>query len=70
MEDTFAALSPRTNFPGAGPDQMLFFTLLGIGFALGVFGYLLGSKTLRAAGIIMMFVATGVFVSDVFSSGG
>jgi hypothetical protein len=63
-------LPPRTNFPGVGPDQTLFFTLLGIGFALGVLGYLVGSRTLRAAGILMMFVATGVFVGDVLSSGG
>lgn len=63
-------MTPRTNFPGTGPDQTLFFTLLGIGFALGVLGYLLGSRTLRLAGILLMFVATGVFVSDVFSSGG
>jgi LPXTG-motif cell wall-anchored protein len=63
-------LPPRTNFPGTGPDQTLFFMLLGIGFALGVLGYLVGSRTLRAAGIVTMFVATAIFVGDVFSSGG
>jgi hypothetical protein len=62
-------LAPRTNFPGGGPDQTVFFTLLGIGFALGVLGYLIGSRTLRLAGILMMFVATGIFVSDVFTFG-
>ncbi len=63
-------MSPRTNFPGTGPDQTVFFMLFGIGFALGVIGYLLGSKTLRVAGILLVFIATGIFVSDVFSSGG
>ncbi len=63
-------MSPRTSFPGTGPDQTLFFLLFGIGFALGVIGYLLGSKTVRLAGIVTMFFATGIFVADVFSSGG
>ena len=62
-------MPPRTNFPGTGPDQTLFFMLFGIGFVLGVIGYLVGSRTLRLAGILLVFVATGIFVSDVLSSG-
>ena len=42
--------------------------LFGIGFALGIIGYLVGSRTLRVAGIALVFIATGVIVSDVFSS--
>ncbi|CAN5731853.1 hypothetical protein BH24ACT25_BH24ACT25_08950 [soil metagenome] len=66
MKDTFAAL-PRTTFPGAGPDQTLFFALFAIGFAVAVLGYLVGSKTLRLIGILVVFFATALLFSDVFS---
>ena len=68
MKDTFAALAPPTNFPGSGPDQSLFMLLFGLGFLLGVIGYLTGSKTLRLVGIVMIFFATALFVSDVLSN--
>ncbi|MGI8804509.1 MAG: hypothetical protein ACR2IN_02225 [Thermoleophilaceae bacterium] len=58
---------PRTTFPGAGPDQTLFFTLFAIGFAVAVLGYLVGSKTLRLLGIMVVFFATALLFSDVFS---
>jgi hypothetical protein len=66
VKDTFATL-PRTTFPGAGPDQTLFFTLFAIGFAVAVLGYLVGSKTLRLLGIMVVFFATALLFSDVFS---
>lgn len=61
-------MTPRTNFPGAGPDQTLFFMLFGIGFVLGVVGYLLNSKTIRLAGILTVFVATSIFIADVLET--
>jgi hypothetical protein len=61
-------LPPRTTFPGSGPDQTLFMLLFALGFAIGVLGYLSGSRTLRLVGILMIFVATAILIGDVFSS--
>lgn len=61
-------MAPRTTFPAGGPDQTLFMVLFGLGFAIAVVGYLSGSKTLRLAGILMLFFATGLFVVDVFTT--
>ena len=61
-------MPPRTTFPGSGPDQTLFMLLFALGFAIAVLGYLTGSRTLRLAGILMIFVATAVLMGDVFSS--
>lgn len=61
-------MPPPTSFPGSGPDQTLFMLLFALGFAIGVLGYLSGSRTLRLAGILMVFVATAIFLGDVFSS--
>jgi hypothetical protein len=61
-------VAPPTNFPSGGPDQTLFMVLFGIGFALGVFGYLVGSKTLRLAGILMVFFATALLIGDVLTT--
>ncbi len=61
-------MAPRTTFPGSGPDQTVFMLLFALGFAVGVLGHLSGSRTLRLAGILLVFVATAVLVGDVFSS--
>ena len=58
---------PRTTFPGTGPDQTLFFMLFAIGFALAVLGYLLGSKTLRLVGIVVVCFSTALLFRDVFT---
>lgn len=62
-------MTPRTTFPGGGPDQTLFIVLLGLGFAIGVLGYLAGSRTLQVAGIAIAFAGTGLFVVDVMRAG-
>jgi hypothetical protein len=75
-KDTFASLDgslllAMSDFldPGAGPDQSgdfevspsFFIVLLVLGFAIGTFGHLIKSRTLVAAGVILVFAAT-VFI--------
>ena len=55
--------------PGSGPDQSgdfeispsFFIVLLVLGFVIGTFGHLIKSRTLVAAGVILVFAAT-VFI--------
>ena len=55
--------------PGAGPDQRgdfeispsFFIVLLLLGFVIGTLGHLIKSRTLVAAGVILVFAAT-VFI--------
>jgi hypothetical protein len=55
--------------PGSGPDQggdfevspTFLILLLAIGFAIGTVGHILKSRTLVAAGVILIFAAT-VFI--------
>jgi hypothetical protein len=55
--------------PGAGPDQRgdfeispsFFIVLLVLGFAIGTLGHVIKSRTLVAAGVILIFAAT-VFI--------
>jgi hypothetical protein len=55
--------------PGAGPDQSgdfeispsFFIVLLVLGFVIGTLGHVIKSRTLVAAGVILIFAAT-VFV--------
>jgi hypothetical protein len=52
--------------PGAGPDQRgdfeispsFFIVLLVLGFAIGTVGHIIKSRTLVAAGVILIFAAT------------
>jgi hypothetical protein len=52
--------------PGAGPDQRgdfeispsFFIVLLLLGFVIGTLGHLIKSRTLVAAGVILVFAAT------------
>jgi hypothetical protein len=52
--------------PGAGPDQSgdfevsptFLITLLAIGFVIGTIGHIFKSRTLVAAGVILVFAAT------------
>jgi hypothetical protein len=75
-KDTFAYLDgplllAMSDFldPGAGPDQRgdfeispsFFIVLLALGFVIGTFGHLIKSRTLVAAGVILVFAAT-VFI--------
>ena len=75
-KDTFASLDgslllAMSDFldPGAGPDQRgdfeispsFFIVLLVLGFVIGTFGHLIKSRTLVAAGVILVFAAT-VFI--------
>jgi hypothetical protein len=75
-KDTFASLDgslllAMSDFldPGAGPDQRgdfeispsFFIVLLALGFVIGTFGHLIKSRTLVAAGVILVFAAT-VFI--------
>jgi hypothetical protein len=75
-KDTFASLDgslllAMSDFldPGAGPDQRgdfeispsFFIVLLLLGFVIGTFGHLIKSRTLVAAGVILVFAAT-VFI--------
>jgi hypothetical protein len=55
--------------PGSGPDQggdfevspTFLIVLLALGFAIGTVGHILKSRTLVAAGVILVFAAT-VFI--------
>jgi hypothetical protein len=75
-KDTFASLDgplllAMSDFldPGSGPDQSgdfevspsFFIVLLVLGFAIGTLGHLIKSRTLVAAGVILVFAAT-VFI--------
>ncbi len=75
MKDTFAPVGllgavlaqlPDLQAPGGEGDfpvsPSLFFVLFGIGFAVGVLGSLIKSRSLLAAGIGVVFVSTGLFV--------
>jgi hypothetical protein len=52
--------------PGGGPDQSgdfqvsprFFLVLLGLGFLIGTLGHIVKSRTLVAAGILLIFAAT------------
>jgi hypothetical protein len=72
-KDTFAYLDgslllAMSDFldPGAGPDQRgdfeispsFFIVLLVLGFAIGTVGHIIKSRTLVAAGVILIFAAT------------
>jgi hypothetical protein len=54
--------------PGRGPEQTgdfrvspsFFFVLFGIGFAIGIVGHLIKSRTLVGAGIALVMIATVV----------
>ena len=54
-----------SNFPGGSEDLesllSAFYVLFGAGFLVGVLGHLFDSKTLRAAGIALVFIGTAVF---------
>ena len=60
--------------PGAGPDQggefevspSFFIVLLALGFAIGTLGHIVKSRTLVAAGVILIFGAT-VFIPIAYS---
>ncbi len=41
--------------------------LFALGFVIAVIGYLSGFKSLRLAGIMLVFVATAVLMADVLS---
>jgi hypothetical protein len=55
--------------PGSGPDQSgdfevspsFFIVLLALGFLIGIAGHIVKSRTLVAAGVILVFAAT-VFI--------
>jgi hypothetical protein len=55
--------------PGSGPDQSgdfevspsFFIVLLALGFVIGIAGHIVKSRTLVAAGVILVFAAT-VFI--------
>lgn len=55
--------------PGSGPDQRgdfevspsFFIVLLALGFLIGTVGHIIKSRTLVAAGVILVFAAT-VFI--------
>jgi len=54
-----------SNFPGGGEDLesllSAFYLLFGAGFVIGLLGHVFDSKTLRGAGIALVFIGTGVF---------
>ena len=55
-----------SNFPGGGSEDLeslllAFYVLFGTGFLVGILGHLFDSKTLRAAGIALVFIGTAVF---------
>ena len=68
MDGLFIAMSDFLD-PGSGPDQSgdlevspsFFIVLLALGFVIGTFGHIVKSRTLVAAGVILVFAAT-VFI--------
>jgi hypothetical protein len=74
VKDTFApvhrllALLAQTDFldPGGGPDQSgdfrvsptFFVVMFGLGFLVAVMGHIVKSRTLVAAGVLMIFLST------------
>jgi hypothetical protein len=60
--------------PGAGPDQRgdfevspsFFLVLLALGFLIGTIGHIVKSRTLVAAGVLLIFGAT-VFIPIAYS---
>ena len=59
-------MAPPVNVPGSGPEQTVFMVLFGAGFLVALVGYLTGARTLRLAGILLIFGATAVLLVDVF----
>jgi hypothetical protein len=59
---------------GGGPSQsgdfrvspIFFIVLLGLGFAIGTFGHIVKSRTLQAAGVLLVLAAT-VFLPIAYS---
>lgn len=60
-------MAPPVNFPSSGPEQTVFMVMFGAGFLVALIGYLTGSRTLRLAGILLIFGATAVLLVDVFT---
>ena len=71
------AILAQIDLPGLGqegPDDLnqllsTFYVLFGLGFLVGVLGHLFDSRTLRAAGIAMVMLATLAFLLAVGSHG-
>jgi hypothetical protein len=61
-------VAPPVNFPGTGPDLMVFNVLLIAGVVLALLGHMTGSRQLRIAGIVLLFCATAAFFALVFVS--
>ena len=60
------AQSAPNNFP-SGPEDLerylnAFYLLFGVGFILGMLGGLFKSRTLQATGVLLVFLATGLFL--------
>ena len=63
------AQAAPSNFP-SGPEDLerylnAFYLLFGFGFVLGMLGGLFKSRTLQAAGVILVFMATGLFMAAI-----
>jgi hypothetical protein len=64
-KDTFRRMLPLGDLPGlpsqdAATDPKRYLMLLGIGFVVGPLGHLTRTKTLIAAGLALIFLATFV----------
>jgi hypothetical protein len=63
-KDTFAMLTeliaqlPDLPSRDLGTDPKPFLVIFAVGFLTGIFGHIIKSKTLVAAGILMVFLAT------------
>ena len=51
------------------PDPGPYIALFGIGFMIGVFGHIISSKTLVAAGILMVFLSTVLLPVAIYLGG-
>lgn len=51
------------------PDPGPYIALFGIGFMVGVFGHIVSSKTLVAAGILMIFLSTVLLPVAIYLGG-
>jgi hypothetical protein len=49
---------PPTDFPAGGPNLTPLFILFFVGFGIALLGHGTGSRTLVAAGLVMVAVAT------------
>lgn len=65
---------PPLPSPGEGSESFrrmmaIFGTLMGVGFLVGIAGHIVKVRTLVAVGVLLVFIATGLFLVAVAQHG-